>query len=376
MQKTKVGIVGMGMIGKTHWDALRRIPQVTIAAIVDQDATQTELIAKQHDIPLWFTSYEAMMEHVDVVHNCMPNHMHDAVNFAAIAKGKHIYAEKPLSLTAQDAFTVWKRAEKAGILHGLNHQYRMHAAVQEMRVRVKQGDIGRVFLVSGHYHQQSGLYPNDMIKKMHECNGIWALADIGTHWVDTACCVLGKRIARVCANIQTTHKERIKPDGERVLTHSDDLSSLLITFEDDTQGVFSVSKVSAGHMNDLALGIDGQQYSMRWEQEIPNQLHIGYKKAPNQLLTMSPQLADPNISDLVTRPGGHPLGWNDGLYLALRDYYAALHGEIAASAMRCATFEDGFEGMAFVEAAVQSSKTNQWVTIQHERKQKEQAYAD
>lgn len=374
MKKTKVGIVGMGMIGKAHWDALRRIPQVDIVAITDSDAVQTEFIAKQYDIPLWFTSCEAMFSHVDVIHNCTPNRIHDAVNRSAIASGKHIYAEKPLSLSAKDAYTTWKLAEKAGILHGLNHQYRMHAAVQEMRVRVQRGDIGRVFLVNGHYHQQSGLYNNDMIKQMHESNGVWALADVGTHWVDTACCVLGKRIAKVCANIQTIHKERIKPNGEKVDVDSDDLSSLLLSFEGGIQGVFSVSKVSAGHMNDLTLGIDGQQYSMYWEQENPNQLHIGHKKAPNQLLTMSPQLASAEVSDLVTRPGGHPLGWNDGLFLALRDFYATLRGEIAISTMRCATFENGFEGMAFVEAAVQSGKLGQWIAIQRSYESKALGY--
>lgn len=363
MKKIKIGIVGMGMIGNAHWDALRRIPEVTVAAIADVDPAKTEQTAKRLDIPMWFTSYASMIAHVDVVHNCTPNHMHTAVNHCAIAAGKHIYAEKPLSYTADEAFALWRGAEEAGVLHGLNHQYRMHAAVQEMRARVQQGDIGRVFLLSGRYHQQSGLYPTDFSERMVERNGVWALADIGTHWVDAACCVLGKRIEKVFASIQTTHTERTRPDGERVQIVSDDLSAMLLAFEGGAKGSFTVSKVSAGHLNDLALGVDGQHYSMLWEQETPDRLHLGFKHAPNTVLTVSPDLVHPAVADLVTLPGGHPPGWNDALYLSVREFYRALRGEISSSAMRCATFEDGFEGMAFIEAALQSEKTGQWVTL-------------
>ena len=363
MKKTRVGIVGMGAIGAAHWDALRRIPEVEIVAVSGRDPIQTKEAALRFQIPEWTTSFESMFPSVDVVHNCTPNHMHDAINRAAIARGKCIYAEKPLSQTAADAFATWKMAETAGVLHGLNHQYRMNAAVQEMRVRVQQGKAGRVFLVSGRYHQQSGLYPTDFSERMVEPNHVWALSDIGTHLADLACCVLNQRIEKVFANVQTTHEKRMKPDGEWIRVESDDLSTILVSFQNGVQGLFSVSKVSAGHMNDLALCVDSQECGMRWEQETPDRLHLTYKHRPNELLTISPQLVDPAVQGLVTRPGGHPPGWNDALYFSIREFYAAVRGEITPSAMRNATFEDGFEGMAFVEAALRSAKSGEWERI-------------
>ena len=361
MKKIKVGIVGMGAIGVAHWDALRRIPEVEIAAVADNDPIKTKEAARRFQIPAWHTSVEAMLPSVDVVHNCTPNQVHDAVNRAVIARGKHIYAEKPLSQTAADAFAVWKMAEAAGVVHGLNHQYRMYAAVQEMRVRAQKA--GRVFLVSGRYHQQSGLYPTDFSDRMTQQNHVWALSDICTHLADLACCVIDRRIEKVFANVQATHQKRMTPEGEWVHIDSDDLSTILAVFQGGAQGVFSVSKVSAGHMNDLAICVDAQECGLRWEQESPDRLSITHKYAPNEMMTISPELVDPAARDLVNRPGGHPPGWNDALYFSIREFYTAVRGEIAPSAMRCATFEDGFEGMAFVEAALRSAKSGGWESI-------------
>lgn len=365
MQKTRVGIVGMGLIGKAHMDALRRIPEVEVVAICDRDDAAAAALAARYGVPWSGSDFQALIEWggLDAVHNCTPNASHDAVNRAAIAAGMHIYAEKPLSDTAREAHKTWQLAEQAGVVHGLNHQYRMYPAVQEMRMRVQRGEVGRVFLVSGRYHQQSGLNPTDYGWRMTEGGMSCGLSDIGTHWLDTARCVTGARLSRVFANVQTIHPVRTKPDGTQIDVRTDDLSCVLLEFEGGAQGVLTVSKVAAGHMNDLALGIDGQNCSLQWAQEMPGHLHIGYKGRPNETLQMTPALADPAIADLVTLPGGHPLGFGDALTAAVREFYAAVRGEIAQASMRCATFEDGFEGMAFVEAALKSQQSGQWAEV-------------
>ncbi len=364
MQKIRVGVAGVGFIGKAHIDALRRLPGVEVTAIAERDEETAKRLADQLGVPRGYGDFQKMIAEVDAVHNCTPNAQHNAVNIAAIDAGRHIYAEKPLADTARDAFDIWRRAEAAGVLHGLNHQYRMYPAVQQMRSRVRGGDMGDVFLISGRYHQQSGLYATDYGWRMTEGGMSCGLSDIGTHWIDTARCVTGKRIERVLANVQTIHPERTKQDGTRVKVHTDDLSTALLVFEGGAQGILSVSKVAAGHMNDLALGVDGQNFSLYWEQESPSRIRIGYKNAPNMEILVAPALLDPENRDLCTLPGGHPLGFNDALVAALRDFYAAARGEITRSEMRCATFEDGFEGMAFVEAAVKSGKSGRWETVE------------
>ena len=362
-KRIRAGIVGLGRIGQAHLDALRRIPWIEVAAIAGRDEASARAVAIRHSIPAWYGSYAEMLPTVDVVHNCTPNGLHTAVNLAAIAAGKHIYAEKPLAPSAQEAYDVWCRAESAGVLHGLNHQYRMNPAIQEMRTRTQRGDVGRVFLAGGHYRQQGALYETDFAPRMLEGGLAAALSDIGTHWVDTAQCVLGQRVERVIAQITTAYPSRILPDGTRVNVRTDDISALLMTFEGGTQGALTVSKVSAGHQNDLMLTLDGEKCSMRWAQENSNHLFIGHRDRANEDLQLSPQLSDPAIRDLLPLAGGHPLGWYDALAHAIREFYSAVAGDITPSAMRCATFADGFAGMAFVEAAVRSCQTEQWETV-------------
>lgn len=366
MKRTRVGIIGMGMIGTQHLDALRRIPEVEIVAICATDAEKVRGLAARHGIPWAGTSYQALIDEggAEVIHNCTPTVLHTAVNRAAISAGKHLYAEKPLAATSAEAYDIWQQAERAGILHGMNYQYRMNAAVQEMRVRVQRGDMQRVFLASGHYMQQSSLYAQDFKPRMMTEGMRCALADIGTHWVDTARCVLGRRVERVFADIRTVHPVRTLPDGSEASVCTDDLSTVLLTFEGGIQGALIVSKVSAGHMNDLALEIQGQACSLAWQQEDPGRLRIGYKLKSDERLQVSPQLVDPEVAGLVTMPGGHMPGWHDALLASMQTYYDALRGVIPRRAMQCATFADGFEATAFVEAAIASHETGAWAAVE------------
>lgn len=366
MKRTRVAVVGTGWISAAHLDALARLPEVEVVAVCGRDAGRTEAFAVRHGIARWYTDAAAMMDGAvpNAVHDCTDNPSHDAINRMAIERGLHLYAEKPLSDSAADAHGIWQAAEKAGIVHALNHQYRMNAAVQEMRVRVQRGDAGRIFLAHGRYHQQGGLRETDFRPRMLERGVTWALSDIGTHWVDTACCVLGRRVERVFAVMETIHLKRTLPDGSRVRVSTDDLCCLLIAFEGGVQGTFTVSKVSAGHMNDLRLSLDGQHCSYAWAQENPMHLRIGYPDQANADLQMAAPLMDPDTRGLLTLPGGHPLGYADALLASVKEFYAAVRGDIAPEQMRCATFEDGFEGMAFVEAAVRSAQRGGWAEVE------------
>lgn len=365
MERTRVAIVGLGLIGKAHLDALRRLPEVEIVALCGHGEDSLRQLAARQGIARFYTDVKTMIAEtqLDAVHNCTPNASHDGVNRAAIEAGLHIYAEKPLADSAQAAWDIWRFAKAKGVVHGLNHQYRLYPAVQEMKTRIQRGDMGRVFLAGGCYHQQSGLYQSDYNWRMTEGGLSYALSDIGTHWVDTVRCVSGQEIRRVFAHVQTIHAERTRPDGECVPVQTDDLSCVLMEFESGMQGVLTVSKVSAGHMNDLRVHLDGQHCSLAWAQEMPGRLRIGFKGRPNEDLQIAPQLMSPQNAPLVTLPGGHPLGFGDALLASVHSFYQAVRGEIAPSAMRCATFADGAAGMAFVDAALESHRTRQWAEI-------------
>ena len=100
MTKIKVGIVGTGFIGPAHIEALRRLPNVEVAALCEVTIELAEAKAKQLGIPRWYTFDELMkQDDIECVHICTPNFLHYSQSKAALLAGKHVVCEKPLAKT-------------------------------------------------------------------------------------------------------------------------------------------------------------------------------------------------------------------------------------------------------------------------------------
>ncbi|HML46302.1 MAG TPA: Gfo/Idh/MocA family oxidoreductase [Clostridia bacterium] len=371
MRTFRVGVVGAGTIGVQHIDALRRVPGVQVYAVCDANAQRAEEVRAQWDIPVACDNWKDLIEdpQVEAVHDCTPNALHDAVNRAAILAGKHIYSEKPLSTSAAEALALWRLAVEHGVAHGVNHQYRLNAAVQDMRARVASGDAGRVFMVRGHYLQESNAIPAPGIWRTGALGGVsYALADVGIHWMDTACCVLGKRVEAVCADLQTVHESRTDASGATEAARLEDLASVLVRFEDGTPGVLTASKISLGHKNDLSLSVDAAHYGMRWDQESPDRLWIGHRTHGNEEIYMCSRLAREEAKPYISAPAGHTMGWSDALRNAVAAFYASVRsGDYARQPQPYATFEAGYLGTAFVEACLKSHKERRWISLESEK---------
>ena len=157
MKKWNVAIIGLGFVGKLHYDALRRLPNVHVRTIVVHKAQDIPLVKENYDADVVTDCWqEAVADpQIQVIHNCTPNALHDEINLAAIGAGKHLYAEKPMSLTTAGAEEVLAAAKAAGIAHAINYQCRMNGAVLEMRARLQRGQAGRPLYVGGQYLQES-----------------------------------------------------------------------------------------------------------------------------------------------------------------------------------------------------------------------------
>ena len=117
MKKWNVAIIGLGFVGKLHYDALRRLPNVHVRTIVVHKAQDIPLVKENYDADVVTDCWqEAVADpQIQVIHNCTPNALHDEINLAAIGVGKHLYAEKPMSLTTAGAEEVTTTAAKSEI---------------------------------------------------------------------------------------------------------------------------------------------------------------------------------------------------------------------------------------------------------------------
>lgn len=368
MEIINVGIIGMGFIGKLHYESLCRIPGVHVRAIaVSRESHVREIEASCH-VDYVTADWHKLVDdpNIQCIHNCTPHALHDEVNLAVIAAGKHIYAEKPMSLTSAGALQVLEAARSAGVAHAINHQYRMNAAVQEMRNRIAAGRSGKLLYVSGCYLQDSVARRDDYnLRRIPDGQAARALLDIGIHWQDTACYVVGMPIRRVYARMTISYPTRLdKATGREVEIHSDDTTAVMVEFADGTPGSALFSKVMLGHKNDFQLTVSGEQCELRWEQERCERLFVGNRELGNESVYMDPAFVDPATVPYISLPQGHNMGWADAEKNAMLAFYASIRdGSYLTGDVPYATFEDGWRGCRFIEACLQSAREDRWVEL-------------
>lgn len=380
----QVGIVGTGFIGPAHIEALRRLGFVEVVALCDASLADATQKARALGVPHAYGSVDELLAHpgLQVVHNCTPNHLHAAINRQILRAGKHVFSEKPLCMTSDEARELVALAEEAGVMHGVSFVYRQFAMVQQAASMNRSGKVGRLFSVYGSYLQDWMQLETDYNWRVDAAVGgaSRAVGDIGSHWCDTLQFVTGKRITQVMADLSIVWPTRkVSPsavtfssakEGEiredRPVT-TEDAASVLIRFEDGSKGCFSVSQVSAGRKNRLSFEINGSECSLGWDQEIPQQLWIGHRQQPNQTLTDDPGLMSPDVAASAHFPGGHIEGWPDAFKNMMLNFYCAVKaGKMPArEEAKFASFHDGANVMFIIDAILQSHAQQKWVTVEY-----------
>lgn len=386
MRTVKTALIGAGFVGPHHIEAARRLGFVDVVAVAGSSQSSADAKAARLNIPKAYGSYQALLDdpEIEVIHNCTPNDLHLPVTMAAIERGKHVIADKPLALNSADARTMLEAARKKGVIHAVTFNYRYNPLMQQVRVMVKQGDLGQVHFVHGGYLQDWLLFPNDYNWRLEKEEGASrCVADIGSHWCDLIGYLTGSRISEVLAEYTTVFPVRKKPKGTREAfaqssggdeydeypVETEDFASVLLRFENGVRGAFSVSQVSAGHKNGLELEINGRQATLGWRQERPNELWIGRRNEPNGWLLKDPSLLDPSISHYAALPGGHGEAWADAFRNLLRNVYSFIAEGRSMQAdkdmIEFPTFEDGYESNCIVEAITRSAKAGGvWMKVE------------
>ena len=375
MKRIGMGLVGAGLIGPQHVEAVRRLGFVDVVAVAGSNEASARAKADAMGIPKAYGGYQALIDDpdVEVVHNCTPNHLHLPVNLAAIEKGKHIVSDKPLAMNGDEAQQLLDAATKAGVVHAVTFNYRGNPLVQQARAMIANGEIGRVHFIHGHYLQDWLIKETDFSWRIEpEKSGpTSAMGDIGSHWCDLVQHVSGLRIESVLADLTTVIPTRKKPtvaretfseatddEGEDFTVTVEDLGSVLVRFGNGCKGLFTAGQVCAGHKNDLVFEINGLGGSLRWLQERQNELWVGRRDGGNVELAKDPGAMDPSVAGYAHLPGGHQEGWATAFHNIMRDIYTHIAGGKGPDDPQppaFATFEDGYRADRVVDAILASS---------------------
>jgi predicted dehydrogenase len=371
----RAGVVGTGFIGAVHVEALRRLG-VDVVGVVGSspERAQAKSLAPVID------SFEELLAdgQVAIVHLTTPNHLHYPQVKQALEAGKHIVCEKPLAMTSEQSAELVELAERSGLVHCTNFNIRFYPQVQQARALVANGAVGAVWNVHGGYLQDWLLLPTDWNWRLEpeKGGGLRAVADIGSHWLDLVQFVVGMRIESLLADLATTISVRRRPareietfaaaddvEREEAPMTTEDMAHILLRFDDGTRGSLVVSQVSAGRKNSLRFEVDGSKGALAWDSERNEELWLGHRGKPNELLLRDPALFAPEARSRTGLPGGHAEGFAE----TFKELYRAVYTAVAAGGPPeqpdYPTFSDGHWVNVLGDAVALSNRERRWVEV-------------
>ena len=380
-QTIGVGVAGTGFIGPAHVEGLHR-NGIQVMGLVERTKEKAEEKAADLGIPRVYDTLDDMLADpdIDVVHLATPNYLHYPNAKAAVLAGKHVVCEKPLAMTSAETAELVQLVEEKKLVNVVNFNIRMYPLAQQARSMVQNGELGDVFILQGSYLQDWLLFPTDWNWRLETNLGgtLRAVGDIGSHWLDLLTFITGLHVEQVYADFKTFHPIRKKPTRPletytgKILTPEDyedqpisteDYATILLHFENGVRGVLTVSQVSAGRKNRLFYEISGSKSSLAWDSERPNELWIGSRNGPNQVLMKDPSLLSPEARAVTSYPGGHNEGFPDTfkqLYAKVYEYI--LNGDFSKTP-DFPTFADGHYEMQLSEAIERSAREKDWVKL-------------
>ncbi len=378
MRKIKTAVVGTGFMGKVHSEAIRRLGNVEIAAVVGSNAKTAAAFGEAIGVERTTGDYKELLNdrEIEAVHICTPNAQHYPMSKAFFEAGKAVLCEKPLSMTAAEAEDMVKLAESRKLPNCVNHNLRYYPVVQQIRAMIDAGDLGDILVVQGGYSQDWLLYDTDYNWRIERAaNGaLRVVGDIGSHWMDLAQHLTGQKITALCADLQIFHKTRKKPkkaietfagkklapeDYDQVPIDTEDFGAVLVHLGERARGAYTVSQVSAGCKNRFVMEIFGTKCGVSWNQERPDELWIGNRNSSNQVIVKDPSLLYPAAAAYADLPGGHGEGYDDTHKQVFKRFYRKIADPSAP--IEYPTFADGLHGMRLLEKVIESNKKHGWV---------------
>jgi len=277
-------LAGHRFMGKAHSQALRDVsfffdtrfePVLALLCGLEEDLAET---ARRYGWRAWTHRWQDVVADpaIDVVAIATPGNTHCEIAAAAAGAGKHHICEKPLALNGEQAARMCEAAEKAGVRHMVNFNYRRVPAVQLARQLIEQGRLGDIRYFQGAYWQDWCVDPGfpRVWRFDKNASGAGCMVDNGSHLIDLTHLLVGD-IAEVAAAAEIYVRERPLPGGDSPgAVTTDDAAAFIARFRNGAPGLFGTSRMSAGHKNASVFEVNGSRGSLFFDLERLNELQV------------------------------------------------------------------------------------------------------
>jgi len=312
-------------------------------------------------------------ERMDFVSIVTPNHVHFPAAKCALEHGFPVLSDKPATFNLAEAKELRSIIKRTGLLYGLTHNYTGYPLVKQARELVLSGLLGKVRKVVVEYPQ--GWLSTRLEGSLDGPTGgnkqaAWrtdparsgaagCIGDIGTHAENLAEYVTGLKIKELAADLTTFVEGRAL----------DDDGNILLRFENGAKGVLHASQISVGEENNLNIRVYGELGGVEWHQKEPNSLLVKWSDKPMEVWRTGMGYLGTNAAANTRTPAAHPEGYLEAFANIYRNFVSHLRAVLDQTApdplaLDYPKIEDGIRGMAFIEAAVESTANNaRWTSL-------------
>jgi predicted dehydrogenase len=383
MTDINVALIGHKFMGKAHSNAYRQVMRFFPGKLVPRMkllcgkacSEELEATARLYGWEECDCRWEKVIERkdIDLVDVATPGNLHHPMVIAAVEAGKHVICEKPLANTLAQAKEMLRAAEKAGVLHMVNFNYRRVPAVAFAKKLVEDGRIGQVYHYHGAYLQDWIMDPDFplvwRLEKKYAGSG--ALGDIGAHAIDLAQ-YLNDDIQSVTSQMTTFIKERPLPGngsgawgakgkGGKGRVTVDDETNFLAQFRGGSVGVFESSRFGGGRRNYNTFQVYGSKGSLAFNIERMNELEFydrteGAAEQGFKTILVT-EATHPYVG--AWWPPGHIIGYEHTFVHAVHDFLTCLENDT----MPTPNFRDGVKNQAVLDAVERSARSRRWEKV-------------
>lgn len=373
MKELRLAIVGHRFMGRAHsnaWNQVSRFfdspvkPVLQVACGRDGDALRA--FADRWGWAETATDWRSVLERddIDAIDIATPTHLHAEMAIAAAEAGKHIFCEKPFANSLAEGEAMLAAAEKAGVVHYLNHNYRRCPAVLLAKRLIDEGEIGEVYHWRGAYQQSWLVNPQHPLdwklrKATAQAGPLW---DLGSHAIDLAHFLVGEFAEIDCRGKQFVSERPLAEDSTQSGPVEVECAALMTgEFRNGALASIETTRYATGRLNRHTFEIYGRKGAIAWDMEDMNRLQFHSGKDLPDRLGFRDILVTESVHDYVGAwwPPGHIIGYEHAFVHAAADFLdACAHGGAVEP-----NFRDGVKSLEVLEAAAESMESGRRVRL-------------
>lgn len=375
-----VGMLGYAFMGKAHTNGLKKLPYMMyppvarprLVAICGRNEEATREAAKRYGYEKYYTDWRQMIDDPDVqvFDNGGPNDAHAEPTIAAAQAGKHVFCEKPLGRTAEEAKSMLDAVNKAGVKHMVAFNYRFVPAIVQAKLLIDSGALGRIFHYRAVYLQEWIIDPNfpKIWRLDKNVAGSGALGDLGAHIIDLARFLVGEP-KQVMGMTKTFVTERPLPDNpnQKGKVDVDDAFVSLLEFENGALGTVEATRFAQGRRNFNSFEINSENGTIQFNLERLSELNVYWAhEEPKETRGFHNVIIGEGYHPYMSNwwPSGHLVGWEHTFVHEFDHFFGAIVGRNEVTPMG-ADFEDGYRNAVICDAIVESASSKRAVDIKY-----------